>query len=85
LIFNNCRPVAQQAQFTDGGKCAEKFLIRNEKPAFDGLMMYFWWNIWKERNRRIFQQESKEVVDVAYLIKEDIHLHQAATGLKRSS
>jgi hypothetical protein len=32
-------------------------------------MMYFWWNIWKECSRLIFQQEFKEVVDVAYLIK----------------
>ena len=32
LIFNNCRPVPQQAQFTDGGKCAEKFLVRNKNP-----------------------------------------------------
>jgi hypothetical protein len=24
------------------------------KPVFDGLMLYFWWNIWKERNRWIF-------------------------------
>ena len=66
-------------------KMCRKVFSKEQKPAFDGLMMYFWQNIWKERNRRIFQQESKKVVDVAYLIKEDIHLHQAATGLKRSS
>jgi len=62
-----------------------KVFSKEQKPTFDGLMMYFWWIIWKERIRRIFQQESKEVVDGAYLIKEDFHLHQAATSLKTSS
>ena len=84
LIFNKYCPVIQQAQFTDGGKGAKRFFSKEQKPTFEGLMMYFWWNIWKERNRRFFQQESKEVVDVTYLIKEDFHLHQAATSLKIS-
>ena len=66
-------------------KVPKDFLSKEQKPTFDGLMIYFWWNIWKERNRRFFQQESKEVVDVTYLIKEDFHLHQAATSLKTSS
>jgi len=65
-------------------KRCQKVFSKEQKPTFDGLMMYFWWNIWKERNRRFFQQESKEVVDVTYLIKEDFHLHQAATSLKIS-
>ena len=62
-------------------KRCQKVFSKEQKPTFDGLMMYFWWIIWKERIRRIFQQESKEV----YLIKEDFHLHQAATSLKTSS
>ena len=66
-------------------KKVPKVFSKEQKPTFDGLMMYFWWIIWKERIRRIFQQESKEVVDGAYLIKEDFHLHQAATSLRMSS
>jgi hypothetical protein len=27
------------------------------KRSFDGIMIYFWWNIWKERNRRTFQNK----------------------------
>ena len=38
-----------------------KCLMKVDKPhrkAFDGLMIYFWWNIWKDRNRRTFQNKS---------------------------
>jgi hypothetical protein len=27
------------------------------KRSFDGIMIYFWWNNWKERNRRTFQKQ----------------------------
>jgi hypothetical protein len=37
------------------------------KLKFDGLMLYFWWNIWKERNKRIFQRTSLGVAEVSQL------------------
>ena len=43
----------------------------NNKPFFDGIIIYFWWNIWKERNRRTFNQVSKSEEEVAFLAKED--------------
>jgi hypothetical protein len=45
----------------------------------DGFFIYFWWNIWKERNRRTFNQELKLVEEVAYLIKEDVQQYELAT------
>ncbi|KAG2613660.1 hypothetical protein PVAP13_4KG388801 [Panicum virgatum] len=39
-------------------KMCRKVFSKEQKPAFDGLMICFWWNIWKKRNQRIFQQES---------------------------
>jgi hypothetical protein len=58
-------------------KCRRQ-VDREHKGAFDGLILHFWWNIWKERNRRTFQQVAKLPLDVAYLIKEDIQLLQSA-------
>jgi hypothetical protein len=47
--------------------------LRIDKPRrrlFDGLVVYFWWNIWKERNRRIFQNSGNDQLVVAHQIKE---------------
>jgi hypothetical protein len=51
---------------------------KKQKPTFDGLMLYFWWNIWKERNRRIFQHNSLQVAEVASLITNDFKSYQDA-------
>lgn len=44
---------------------------KRRRSTFDGLMISFWWNIWKERNKRIFNNETKTFEQVAYLIKEE--------------
>nr|TKW09168.1 hypothetical protein SEVIR_6G075500v2 [Setaria viridis] len=59
-------------------KCRAK-LDKQTRPTFDGLIIYFWWNIWKERNRRVFNHESKSTEEVAYLIKEDAQQFSFAT------
>jgi hypothetical protein len=38
-------------------KCRAK-IDKAHKRRFDGMMIYFLWNIWKERNRRTFQNKS---------------------------
>lgn len=42
------------------------------RKEFDGIIFYFWWNIWKERNRRTFQQKARRPEEVASLCKDDI-------------
>jgi hypothetical protein len=46
----------------------------------DGIMNYFWWNVWNERNRRTFQQKSLQPEQVAfYICKDDIQQFQLTT------
>jgi len=58
-------------------KC-RAMVAKDNKSFFDGLVIYFWWNIWKERNRRTFRQEEKTVTELTYLIKEDVQQFQHA-------
>ena len=53
-------------------------IMKESKSFFDGLIIYFWWNIWKECNRRTFRQEQKTVTEITYLIKEDVQQFQQA-------
>jgi len=45
---------------------------KQERRTFNGVLIYVVWNLWKERNRRIFKNEHKTSEQVAYLAKEDI-------------
>jgi UPF0288 family protein (methanogenesis marker protein 3) len=35
-------------------------------------LLVTWWNVWLERNRRVFQQHSKTEDQAAFLIKENL-------------
>jgi hypothetical protein len=59
-------------------KCRAKF-DKTQKRRLDNIMIYFWWNIWKERNRRTFQQKSLQANQVATLCKDDILQFKLAT------
>lgn len=50
-----------------------------QRRSFDGIMIYFWWNVWKERNRRTFQNKSLQPTAVALLCKEEIDQFNLAT------
>jgi hypothetical protein len=58
-------------------KCRRRF-GKNERRNIDGIFIYFWWNIWKERNRRCFQQKLLNPTQVATLCKDDIMQHRMA-------
>jgi hypothetical protein len=44
-------------------------------------MFYIWWNLWKERNRRIFDNEYGTAQPVASLTKEDIVQRHRAVAI----
>lgn len=69
---------------TAGGNNVDVKVDREHKASFDGLIIHFWWNIWKERNWQTFQQVMKPPLDIAYLIKEDINLFQVARSAERT-
>jgi hypothetical protein len=52
-------------------RCRRRF-EKNERRKVDGIFIYFWWSIWKERNRRQFQQKALNPIQVATLCKDDI-------------
>ena len=49
-----------------------------EWRRFNGMVIYTFWNLWKERNRRIFNNNSESVMQVAARIKDDIEQRRRA-------
>jgi hypothetical protein len=58
-------------------KCRRK-VDKNQRRKFDGIIIYFWWNICMERNRRTFQQRALNPRQVAGLCKDDINQYSRA-------
>nr|ACG27245.1 hypothetical protein [Zea mays] len=45
---------------------------KESKKIFDGLLISFWWNIWLERNNRIFHRLQRSAIQVMQLVKDQI-------------
>jgi hypothetical protein len=62
---------------------AEKRLIgsntlnqgKKEKKRKLGILFTFWWMIWKERNRRIFEDSHLSAQQLARMARDEIQLH----------
>jgi hypothetical protein len=59
-------------------RCRAK-IDKSQRNKFDGVMIYFWWNIWKKWNRRTFQNKSLQPEEVAFLCKEEVDQYQLVT------
>ena len=57
---------------------AAKTVQKNQRRDFNGLVIYIMWNLWKERNRRIFENKLQSVQQVAERVKEDLVLYKRA-------
>ena len=51
---------------------------RSERRRLNGVLIYTFWNIWKEINRRIFDNKIQTVPQVASEIKDDIEQRKRA-------
>jgi hypothetical protein len=51
---------------------------KKEKRRKLGILFTFSWNIWKERNRRIFQGKELSVLQLVSLIQEDLAISRLA-------
>jgi hypothetical protein len=54
---------------------------KKTKCSHSGRLLYVIWNVWKERNRRIFQGVRKTYMEVAHIAHEDIRQRALAFGV----
>ena len=53
-------------------------LPQSQKCSVAALLMYTTWNLWKERNRRVFDSKSLQPHNVFSIIKEEVLLRRIA-------
>jgi hypothetical protein len=51
---------------------------KGERKRFNGMVIFTLWNLWKERNRRIFNSAHESAMQVASRVKEDIEQRNRA-------
>jgi hypothetical protein len=56
---------------------------KQDRKRFNGILIYIVWNLWKERNRRIFENTHMTAQQVASLAKEDIMQRCRAMNVAR--
>ena len=87
LVWEGLSLVAQAdpthfSSIKDWWEATSSPLPKNQKRDFNGLMIYTLWNIWKERNRRIFENSALTPIQLALKIKEDVCTFKRAMFLQ---
>lgn len=72
------QPQAQPTEISAWWEEAAPKVSRERRRHFNGMVIYTMWNIWKERNRRIFQGMAMDARQVALKAKEDIDMRSRA-------
>jgi len=49
---------------------------KDQRRRFNGMVIYVLWNLWKERNRRIFENRFQTAKQVAPRAKEEIDMRK---------
>jgi hypothetical protein len=58
---------------------------KKEKKIKLGILFMFWWQIWKERNNRVFHEGEHSVTRVVGLIKEQVYSLAQARSIPSGS
>ena len=56
----------------DWWEATAKTVHKNQHRDFNGMVIYIMWNLWKERNQRIFENKFQSAQQVAERVKEDL-------------
>ncbi|WVZ91565.1 hypothetical protein U9M48_037717 [Paspalum notatum var. saurae] len=70
--------IASSSSIKNWWEAASSLLPKNQKRDFNGIVIYTLWNLWKERNRRIFESNTLTPLQIALRIKEDVLVFRRA-------
>jgi hypothetical protein len=78
--FGRVQPPAIGSSLTDWWNSSMQTTPKELKRNLAAVLIYTAWNLWKERNRRIFDHTAATPMRVMALIKEEIKLRHLACG-----
>jgi hypothetical protein len=79
-----CPPALSPGTYASVNEWWDAILVGTDKKtkrSRSGRLLYVLWNVWKERNRRIFQGVRKTYMEVAHIAHEDIRQRAFAFGV----
>jgi hypothetical protein len=76
LDLNQAPNQSQHLCILDWWEKIASLMQGERKKKLIGALLVTWWQVWLERNRRVFQQSYLSATQVAFLVKENIDLIQ---------